>query len=137
LRLLWWQEALRQRLYAEKMVEKTDDDDEEASLLRRLEEIKKRKSDTNNKTMNALIVQDTGDRDEFDGVEVWSTDSEDEEVRKPTHGKAMLVKEEPVAGRCLMVTEGVSQMRGYTTDGGIEGEWEREDRCFAAKPVSA
>ena len=70
-------------------------------------------------------------------MEVWFTDSEDEEVRKPTHGKAMLVKEELVTGRCFVVTEGVSQMRGYTTDGGIEGEKEREDRCFAAKPVSA
>ena len=35
------------------------------------------------------------------------------------------------------MTEGVSQMRGYTTDGGVEEEREREDRCFAAKPVSA
>ncbi|XP_052625874.1 uncharacterized protein LOC128132911 [Lactuca sativa] len=77
--------------------EKIDDDDKEASVLRRLEEINKRKSVANNITMNALIVQDTGNHDEFGGVEVWSTDSEDEEVRKPTHGKAMLVKEEPAA----------------------------------------
>ena len=68
---------------------------------------------------------------------MWSIDSEDEEVRKPTHGKAMLVKEEYAVGKCLMVTEGVSQMRGYTTDGGLEDEKEQEDRCFAAKPVSA
>ncbi|XP_052626769.1 uncharacterized protein LOC128133398 [Lactuca sativa] len=35
--------------------------------------------------------------DDFGGVEVWSTNSEDEEVRKPTHGRALLVKEENVA----------------------------------------
>ena len=58
--------------------------------------------------MNALIVNDTSNNDEFGGVEVWSADLDDEEVRKPTHGKAMLVKEEYVARRCLMVTEGVS-----------------------------
>ena len=70
-------------------------------------------------------------------MEVWSTNSKDDEVRKPTHGKAMLEKAEQATGRCFAVTEGVSQVRGYTTDGGIEDEREREDRCFAAKPVSA
>ncbi|XP_052620940.1 uncharacterized protein LOC128126844 [Lactuca sativa] len=74
--------------------------------------------------------------DEFGDVEVWSTDSKDEEVRKPTHGRALLVKEEVVAGKCLMVTSGVSQMRDYTTDGGLDEAKEREDKCFAAKPVS-
>ena len=89
-----------------KKSERVDEDNEEANLLRRLEEIKKKKSETKNNTMNALIVQGTGDNDEFGGVQVWSTDSEDEEVRKPTHGKALLVKEENVEGRCLMVTDG-------------------------------
>ncbi|XP_052627139.1 uncharacterized protein LOC128133664 [Lactuca sativa] len=74
--------------------------------------------------------------DEFGGVEVWSTDSEDEEVRKPTHGRALLVKEEQVTRKCLMVTSEVSQMRGYTTDKGRDEAKEREDRCFAAKPVN-
>ena len=48
--------------------ERIDEDDEEANLLRRLEEIKKKKSPTNNNIMNAFIVQDTGDNDEFGGV---------------------------------------------------------------------
>ena len=54
--------------------------------------------------MNVLIVQETADEDEFGGVEVWSTDSEDEEVRKPTHGKAYVAKEVGSAGKCLIVT---------------------------------
>ena len=75
--------------------------------------------------------------DEFGGVEDWPTDSEDEEVRKPTHGRALLVKEENVAGKCLMWTSEVSQMRGYTTHGVRDAVREREDRCFAVKTVSA
>ena len=59
------------------------------------------------------------DDDEFGGVQVWSTDSEDDEVRKPTHGKAYVAKSGDAGGRCLMVTD-VSQMRGYNTDGGKE-----------------
>ena len=49
--------------------------------------------------MNALIVQENADEDEFGGVEVWSTDSEDEEVRKPTLGKAYVPKDASQAGR--------------------------------------
>ena len=79
-----------------KMSEKNVDDDEEANLIRRLEEIKKKKVGSNN-TMNALLVQGYNVDDDFGGVEVWSTNSEDEEVRKPTHGRALLVKEENVA----------------------------------------
>ncbi|XP_052621579.1 uncharacterized protein LOC128127195 [Lactuca sativa] len=75
---------------------------------------------------------------EFGGVEIWSTDSEDEEVCKPTDGRAFVAKEDgsSFTGSCLMVTNDVSQMRGYTTDGGYEETKERrDDKCFAAKPV--
>ena len=34
-----------------------------------------------------------------------------------------------------MVTAGVSQLRGYTPDGGCEKAKESEDKCFTAKPV--
>ena len=82
-----------------KMAEK----DEEASLMKKLEEIKRKKAATN-PSMNALIVQGSVDDDEFGGVQVWSTDSEDDEVRKPSHGKAYVVKEESSGGKCLMVS---------------------------------
>ena len=64
-----------------------------------------------------LIVQDGSDDD--GQVDVWSTDLEDDEIRKPTHGK------------CLMVQNGVSDQRGYATDGG-----EASKSCFSAKTVS-
>ncbi|XP_023738669.1 uncharacterized protein LOC111886644 [Lactuca sativa] len=59
---------------------KNDDDDEEASLLHRLDEIKKKKVGSHN-TMNALIVQGNTVDDEFGSVEIWSTDSEEEDVQ--------------------------------------------------------
>ena len=68
-----------------KMAEKRDGEDDEAYYMRKLEEIKKKKA--TNSSMNALILQENADEDEFGGVEVWSTDSEDEE-----------------AGKCLIVT---------------------------------
>ncbi|KAL7591115.1 uncharacterized protein LOC111887420 [Lactuca sativa] len=95
-----------------KMLEKIESEDNEAYYLRKLEEIKKKKAAANN-TMN------------------------DEEVRKPTHGRDFVAKEDECVAeaKCLMVTAGVSQMRGYITDGGQDEVKEREDRCFAAKHV--
>lgn len=59
-----------------KMAEKRDGDDDEAYHERKLEELKKKKS-TNN-SMNVLIVQENIVDDEFEGIEVCLTDSEDE-----------------------------------------------------------
>ncbi|XP_052625919.1 uncharacterized protein LOC128132944 [Lactuca sativa] len=75
--------------------------------------------------------------DEFGGVEVWSTDSKDEEVCKPTDGRNFVAKKGnfELGGRYLMVTAGVSPMRGYITKGEGEEAKEREDKCFAAKPM--
>ena len=103
-----------------KLNKKKEGEDDEAYFMRKFQEIKKKK--TNDKSMHALIVQEDVAENEFGGVEVLSTDSEDEEVRKPTHGREFVVKSEgsEVAGRCLMVTVGVSHMRGYTTDDGCE-----------------
>ena len=42
---------------------------------------KKKKVDN---VMPSLVVHGNNDENEFGGVEVWSTDSEDEEVTKPT-----------------------------------------------------
>ena len=116
------------------MAEKDDGNDEEAVLQKRLDELRKKKS-TTNPSINALIVQGSVNDDEFGSTEVWSTDSEDDEVRKPTHGKAYVAKEESSGGRCFMVTD-VSQMRGYNTDGGSDGPKVQEDMCFTAKPLS-
>lgn len=65
--------------------------DDEAYHLRTLEEIKKKKNNDN--LMPILIVHENVTDSEFGGVEVWSTDSEDEEFRRPTHGKALVAKE--------------------------------------------
>ncbi|KAL7583919.1 hypothetical protein Lser_V15G43916 [Lactuca serriola] len=117
-----------------KMAEKDDEKDEEALLQKKLDEIRKKKS-TANPSMNALIVQGSVANDEFGGVEVWSSDSEDDEVRKPSHGKAYVAKEESSGGKCLMVSD-VSQMRGYNTDGGNEDTKVQQNLCFTAKPLS-
>ena len=54
-----------------KLAEKRDGEDDEAYYMRRLEEIKNKKTTNGAKgTMNALIVQEKADEDEFDGVEV-------------------------------------------------------------------
>ncbi|KAL7589973.1 hypothetical protein Lser_V15G41428 [Lactuca serriola] len=88
-----------------KMAEK----DEEAMLMKKLDEIKRKKTATN-PSMNALIIQGSAADDEFGGVQVWSTDSEDDEVRRPSHGKAYVARGDESSGKCLMVTD-VSHMR--------------------------
>ena len=49
--------------------------------------------------------------DEFGGVEVWSTDSEDEEVRKPSHGRAFVVKEDSIVFVGKYTDEGIYNRR--------------------------
>ena len=41
---------------------------------------------------SALIVQE--EDDEFGIIEVWSIDSEEEEVRRPTHGECFVAKDD-------------------------------------------
>ena len=67
------------------MNEKKEDEDDEAYFLRKLEEAKKKKSSAEAKP--ALIVQEHDD--EFGRVEVWSTNSRDEEVRRPIYGMTL------------------------------------------------
>lgn len=54
----------------------------------------------------------------------------DEEVRKPTDGKAYVAKEVGSAGKCLIVTASSS------TENASEEPNLTENKCFAAKPVS-
>ena len=105
-----------------RMNEKKEEEDDEAYFLRKLEEIKKKKIFDDVKP--ALIVQEQND--EFGGVEVWSTDSKEEEVSRLTHGRSFVAKDEvsQFSGRCLMVSNELSEQRGYMSDS-----------CFAAKPV--
>ena len=83
--------------------------------------------------MPALIVQENVAENEFGGVEVWSTDSEDEAVRRPTYGKAFVAKEESswFEGRFLMVTSDGSQNQKHTI-----GSRRRDNSCFATRPVT-
>ena len=80
--------------------EKKEGEKDEAYYLWKIEDLKK-KNVANAKP--ALIVQEGGD--EFGSVEVWSTDSEDDEVQKPTHGGCFVAKSEAseYEGRCVMV----------------------------------
>ena len=80
--------------------------------------------------MLALIMQEDGDQ--FGRVEVWSIDFEDEEVRRLTHRRGFVAKDDGLqfSGICLMVNNEASKLRGYATDGGRVF-----DICFAAKPV--
>ena len=71
--------------------EKKEGEDDETYHLRKVEEIKKKKNA--NKSMSALIVQENNPDDEFGRVELCSIDSEDEEVRMPTHGRSFIAKE--------------------------------------------
>ena len=76
-----------------------------------------------------LVVQEEND----DGrVKVWSTDSEDDEIRKPTHGGYFVLKSEKegYASKCLMVQSGNSKPKGYATDGRKASE-----SYFAAKTI--
>ncbi|KAI3523775.1 hypothetical protein L1887_02171 [Cichorium endivia] len=93
--------------------EKKEKEKDEAYYVQKIEELRKKDKST---AKPAFVVQE----DDEDGmVEVWLTDSEDDEVRKPTHG------------RCLMVQNGVSEQRGYATDG-----CQTFESCFAATTVS-
>ena len=83
-----WQKSFGQGLHAEKK----EGEDNEAYYLRNLEEIKKKKATDN--SVPALIVQEYVAENEFGGVEVWSTDSENDEVQRPTNGRAFVAKEE-------------------------------------------
>ena len=112
-----------------RMNEKKDEEDEEAYYLIKLEEIKKKKNVDHSNP--AFIMQE--DDDEFGRVEVWSTDSEDEEVRRPAHGECFIMKVELLKyeGKCMMVHSDISDQRGYASDGD-----KTSDNCFAAKHVS-
>ncbi|XP_023742939.1 uncharacterized protein LOC111891079 [Lactuca sativa] len=98
-----------------RMNEKKEEEDDEAYLLIKLEEIKKKKSVDDVKP--ALTVQEQDD--EFGRVEVWATDSEDGEVHKPTHGRSFVEKGDVSQSnaRYCMVTNEVSELRGYATEG--------------------
>ncbi|XP_023748154.1 uncharacterized protein LOC111896392 [Lactuca sativa] len=49
--------------------------------------------------------------DEFGKVEVWSIDSEEEEVQRPNHGKSFIAKDDVLefSGRCIMVNNEISE----------------------------
>lgn len=107
---------------------KKEEEDDETYYLRKLEEIKKKKSIDN--VMPALIVQE--DEYEFGRVEVWSSDSKDKEVCRPTHERSFVAKDDAsqFCGRCLMVSNEASKLRGYATNSDRVS-----DNCFAVKPV--
>ncbi|KAI3700158.1 hypothetical protein L2E82_44777 [Cichorium intybus] len=83
----------------QKQTEKKEQVKDEAYYAKKIANLKKVDAST---IKSAFVVQEDS---KYGAVEVWSTDSDDEEVRKPTHG------------RCLMVKGDSSEFRGYSTDG--------------------
>lgn len=117
-----------------KLNEKKVKSKEEAYYTQNIEDLRKY-----NSTGKALIVAE--DESDDGEVEVWSTDSEDEQVRKTTHVECFVVIKEKVnkevdvigiakGGTCLMVGSVSSESHGYFTDEGA-----KSDACFSAKNV--
>ena len=82
------------KMSREKMEEQLD---EESELERRLAEIKTTKAEKAKKIAatatpesKVLMVQNENEEESY--MEYWSTDSDDEEMMKPTHGGALLLK---------------------------------------------
>lgn len=69
---------------------------------------------------------------------VWSTDSEDEEVRRTTHAECIVAKSEEKGneGMCLMVQGNSLKEKGYCNDGKKASEGGKvSDSCFSAKLI--
>ena len=54
-------------------------------------------------------------REEDEGMEIWSSGSDDEEMMRPTHG-AMFARDANVKGRCFMARSNDSENSSYRTD---------------------
>ena len=105
-----------------KLNEKKENVKEEAYYTQKIEELWKKNASA---AKAILMVQDDSD----DGqVEVWSIESEVEEVRKPAHGRCFVVISDKwcYAGTCVMIQSGSSEKKGYATDDG-----KASDICFA------
>ena len=64
----------------------------------------------NVKGTNLLVA-----RDDEEGMEIWSSGSNDEEMMRPTHG-AMFARDAKVNGRCFMARSNDSGSSIYQTD---------------------
>lgn len=108
------------------MHDKNENIKDEAYYTHKIEEL--RKSKGIGKTL--IVEEDSYDSDER--VEVWSTNFEDEEVQKPTHGKGFVVKEDKscVGGKCLMVRSTNFESQEYFTDEGAKSKV-----CYVTKSV--
>lgn len=100
---------------------------DEAYYAQKIEELRKKNSLA---VKLVLIVEEESDEGR---VEVWSIDSKDDEVRKPTHGGCFVVKseKESYASKCLMVHSCNSEPIEYVTGGGKTSE-----SCFAVKTIT-
>lgn len=87
-----------------KQSEKKEKEKDESYYIQKIEDLRKMKLNR-----KALTVGD-GDSDNGN-IEVWSTYSEDEEVRKPTHEAYFVVNktEEVTGGKCLKVKSSSSE----------------------------
>ena len=74
-----------------------------------------------------------GEEDNDDGqVEVWSTDSKDDKVHRPTRGACYVAKEveHESSGKCFFMSSVSSESQAYVTDEGTNYEV-----CFSIKTV--
>jgi hypothetical protein len=101
------------RIQHEKNKEENEKEKDEAYYVGKLEEIRKKNTPSGSSAF--VVMEDNEDETK----QVWSTDSEDEEVRRPLHGRCFMVSSVPTASREEKSEEGNSS-----------------DRCFATKTVS-
>lgn len=82
-------------------------------------------------TRKSLIVEE--DYNDSENIEVWSTNLDDDEIRRPTHGAcyAANMEEKASSRRCFMVQIVSSRSQGYFTDDGVS-----LDMSMSSKTVS-
>ena len=81
----------------------------------------------NIKGTNLLVA-----KDDEEGMEIWSSGSDDEEMIHPTHG-AMFARDAKVQGRCFMARSNESESSDYRTDSMSSGS--SHSSCLSSKSI--
>ena len=107
MQLLHWKEPFSKRLHAkEEERERENVTKNEAYYVEKLENFR----NMNVKGTNLVVA-----KDDDEGMEIWSSRSDDEDMMRPTHG-AMFARDANVKGRCFMARSNDSENSSYRTD---------------------